>query len=338
MVAMTKLRFGVLSTAKIGLKKVLPAMQLCQFAEVAAISSRDLSQAQKAADELGIARAYGSYEELLADPTIDAIYNPLPNDLHVPWTLKAAAAGKHVLCEKPIAMNADEARTLLAAEREHNVRIGEAFMVKTHPQWLRTEALIRGGRIGPLRLVTGTFSYFNDDPKNIRNQLQHGGGALMDIGCYLVFASRLLFDAQPDRVLALFDRDPETQIDRLASFLLDFAEGHAVFSCSTQLVPNQRLQAFGTKGRIEIEIPFNAPPDRPTRIFVDDGGDLFGAGVSTEKFATVDQYTLQGDAFARAILDGTPLPVPLDEAIRNMQVIDALFRSAASGRWEQPEE
>ena len=338
---MTKLRFGVLSTAKIGLKKVLPAMQLGQLIEISAIASRDLAQAQKAAGELKIPKAYGSYEDLLADPEIDAIYNPLPNHLHVPWTLRAAQAGKHILCEKPIALNADEARTLLAAEKEHNIRIGEAFMVKVHPQWMRTQQLIAEGRIGPLRLVTGTFSYFNDDPKNIRNQAALGGGALMDIGCYLVFAARQLFGsvqtpAEPSRVLALVDRDPHTHIDRLTSFILDFPAGQAIFSCSTQLVPNQRVQAFGDKGRIEIEIPFNAPPDRAARIFIDDGGDLLGAGLSTETFPAVDQYTLQGDAFARAILDKTPIPVPLEQAIENMKVIDALFRSAETNQWQTP--
>lgn len=336
---MTKLRFGVLSTAKIGLTKVLPAMQLGQFTEIAAISSRSLEHAQAAATQLGIPRAYGSYEELLADPDIDAIYNPLPNDLHVPWTLRAAEAGKHVLCEKPIALTAPEAESLLEAEQRYNVRIGEAFMVKLHPQWVRAQELIASGRIGPLRLVTGTFSYFNDDPTNIRNQAALGGGALMDIGCYLVFAARQLFGtatqpAEPRRVLALIDRDPGTHIDRLTSFMLDFPAGQAIFSCSTQLVPNQRLRAFGTRGRIELEIPFNAPPDRPTRLFVDDGGDLFGGAITTETFATTDQYTLQGDAFARAILDGTPLPVSLPEAIRNMQVVDALFQSAKTNQWQ----
>ncbi len=338
---MTKIRFGVLSTAKIGLKKVLPAMQLGQFTEIAAISSRSLKQAQSAASDLGIAKAYGSYEALLADPDIDAIYNPLPNDMHVPWTLRAAQAGKHVLCEKPIGLSALEAETLLAAEKQHDVRIGEAFMVKVHPQWVRTQELIDSGRIGPLCLVTGTFSYFNNDPANIRNQAAMGGGALMDIGCYLVFAARQLFGsascpAEPTRVLALIDRDPETHVDRLTSFILEFPGGQAIFSCSTQLVPSQRVNAFGTKGRIEIEIPFNAPPDRPTRIFIDDGGELLGASISSESFSPVDQYTLQGDAFARAILDGTSLPVPLDQAILNMKVIDALFKSAENRAWQTP--
>jgi predicted dehydrogenase len=333
---MSKLRFGVLSTAKIGLKKVIPAMQLCEHAEVAGIASRDLAAARKAASELSIPKAYGSYEELLADPEIDAIYNPLPNDLHVPWTIRAARAGKHVLCEKPIAMNAAEAHILLAVEAETGVRIAEAFMVKLHPQWLRTEQLIAQGRIGALRLITGSFSYFNDDPKNIRNKPENGGGALLDIGCYLVFAARQLFAAEPTRVLALIDRDRETHIDRLTSFLMDFPAGHAVFSCSTQLVPHQRIQAFGTKGRIEIEIPVNSPADRRTKILIDNGGDLFGAGISTETFPTVNQYTLQGDAFAEAVLNNSPVPVSVEQAIQNMAVIDALFRSAETGAWEIP--
>jgi predicted dehydrogenase len=335
-----KVRFGVLSTAKIGLKKVIPAMQLGTFCEVAAIASRDLASAQKAADDLGIPQAYGSYEALLADPQIDAIYNPLPNDLHVPWTIKAARAGKHVLCEKPIALSADEARTLLAVEQETGKVIAEAFMVKLHPQWLRTEELIRTGRIGSLRLVTGTFSFFNDDPANIRNQPAHGGGALMDIGCYLIFAARQLFSAaagkpvESTRVISLVDRDPTTHIDRLTSFILDFPAGQAIFSCSTQLVPSQRMQAFGTTGRIEIDVPFNAPPDRPSTILVDSTGDFLKTGIQAETFPAVDQYTLQGDAFARAVLDGTPPPVPVTAAIANMAVIDAIVRSAGTGQWE----
>jgi predicted dehydrogenase len=337
----TKIRYGVLSTAKIGLKKVIPGMQLGQFSEIAAIASRTLESAQKAAADLGIPKAYGSYEELLADPDIDAVYNPLPNDLHVPWTIKAAQAGKHVLCEKPIALNAQQAKTLVAVRDQHHVKIGEAFMVKLHPQWLRTRQLIDENTIGPLRLVTGTFSYFNDDPANIRNKPELGGGALMDIGCYLVFAARQLYATEPTRVLALIDRDPTTKIDRLTSFLLDFPQGQAIFSCSTQLVSSQRVQAFGTTGRIELEIPFNAPPDRPARIFVDATGDFLGTGITIETFPAsgvggIDQYTLQGDAFSRAILDDTEVPIPLEAAIKNMDVLDALFRSAATNSWQTP--
>ena len=332
----TKIRWGVLSTAKIGRKQVIPGMQHCQFAEVTAIASRSLETAQATAKELAIPKAYGSYEELLADPDIDAIYNPLPNDLHVPWTIKAAEAGKHVLCEKPIALNADEARSLLAVRARTGVKIGEAFMVKLHPQWIRTSELIAEGRIGPVRLVTGTFSYFNDDATNIRNKPEMGGGALMDIGCYLIFAARQFFAAEPNRVVATIDRDPTTKIDRLTSFLLEFPAGHAICSCSTQLVPNQRIQAIGTKGRIELELPVNSTPEHHNQIFIDDGGDRFGRDITPETFDAVDQYTLQGDAFSRAILDNTEVPVPIESAVANMAIIDALIRSTQSNTWEKP--
>ena len=328
-----KLRWGVLSTAAIGLKKVLPAMQRGDYTHVTAIASRDLAKAQEAAAALDIATAYGSYEELLADPNIDAIYNPLPNQLHVPWTIKAAEAGKHVLCEKPLSLSADEARTLLAVRERTGVKIGEAFMIRSHPQWLRLRALLDEGRIGELRSITGYFSYFNINPANIRNRVECGGGALMDIGCYLIHASRYAFAQEPRRVVACIDRDPEMHTDRLTSALLDFPGGHAIFTCSTQLVPYQRIQFLGTKGRIEIEIPFNAPPDRPTHLFVDDGRDLFGSGRTVETFPICDQYTLQGDAFSRAILEDTEVPVPLEQAIKNMEVIDAIFRSAETGSW-----
>jgi predicted dehydrogenase len=330
----SKLRWGVLSTANIGVKKVIPAMQRGQFCEVAAIASRDLAHASRAATALGIPAAYGSYEELLADPAIDAIYNPLPNPLHVLWTAKAAEAGKHVLCEKPLAVNADEARSLLAVRVRTGVLIGEAFMIRSHPQWLRVRRLIDDGRIGQLRAVMAFFSYFNVDPANIRNQLENGGGALYDIGCYCIQAARYGFGQEPSRVVGNIDRDPQLGTDRLTSAILDFPAGHAVFTCSTQLVPYQRVHLVGAKGRIEIEIPFNAPPDRPTRIFIDDGRDIFGGGVVRETFPVVDQYTLQGDAFSRAVLEGTPVPVTLEEGIANMAVIDAVFRSARTRQWE----
>jgi len=331
-----KLRWGVLSTANIGLKKVIPAMQMGEHTTIAAIASRDFSKASAAAQALGIAKAYGSYEELLADPAIDAVYNPLPNQLHVPWTIKAAEAGKHVLCEKPLALTAAEAETLLEVRARTGVKIGEAFMIRSYPQWLRLRELIREGRIGELRSIAGFFSYFNADPGNIRNHVEAGGGALMDIGCYLIHASRYAFAQEPTRVVGLVDRDPGMHIDRLTSVILDFPAGQSIFTCSTQLVPYQRIHFFGTHGRIEIEIPFNAPPDRPTRLFIDSSGDLFGSGIATETFPVCDQYTLQGDAFSRAILDDTEVPVPLEDAINNMAVIDAIFRSAKSHQWEIP--
>ena len=328
-----KLRWGVLSTANIGLKKVLPAMQKGEYTTIAAIASRDIAKARAAATAHGIPTAYGSYEELLADPNIDAIYNPLPNQLHVPWTIKAAEAGKHVLCEKPLSMTVAEAETLLAVRARTGVKIGEAFMVDCHPQWLRLRQLLGEGRIGELRSIVGVFTYFNINPANIRNLVETGGGALMDIGCYMIHASRYAFAAEPTRVVSLIDRDPVMHTDRLTSAILDFPGGQSIFTCSTQLVPYQRIHFHGTRGRIEIEIPCNAPPDRPTRLFIDDGSDLSGGGITTETFPVCDQYTLQGDAFSKAILEDTEVPVPIEEGIKNMAVIEAIFNSAKTGAW-----
>jgi predicted dehydrogenase len=304
-------------------------MQLGEYSSVDAIASRDLAKAREVAARLGIARAHGSYDALLADPEIDAVYIPLPNHMHVPWTVKAAEAGKHVLCEKPIALDATEAETLLAVRDRTGVKIGEAFMVDCHPQWLRVREVIAEGRIGDLRSMTGFFSYYNVDPKNIRNQAELGGGALMDIGCYMVHAARFGFRAQPTRVVASIDRDPQMKTDRLTSAILEFSAGQAIFTCSTQLSPYQRVNYLGTKGRIEVEIPVNAAPDKPARIFIEAGGEL-----STEHFDICDQYTLQGDAFSQVVLEGGDVPVSVENAIANMQVIDAIFRSGASGQWE----
>ncbi len=331
-----KIRWGILSTAAIGVKKVIPAMQRCAQASVTAIASRDGERAKQAAAELGIPKSYGSYEEILADPEINAIYNPLPNHLHVPWSVRAAEAGKHVLCEKPLSLTVAEAHELLRARDRTGVKIGEAFMVRTHPQWLRARELIRSGEIGDLRAVMGAFSYFNRDPQNIRNIPEFGGGGLMDIGCYPITMSRFLFEREPERVVGLLDIDGELRTDRMASALLDFGSGQAVFTCSTQMVPYQRMQILGTKGRIEVEIPFNAPPDRACRIFIDDGSDLAGHSARIEEFPVCDQYTIQGDAFSRAIQENSEVPVPLENAIGNMVVIEALFRSAQTNSWESP--
>jgi predicted dehydrogenase len=331
---MEPVRFGIISTAKIGVTKVIPGMQRSRHCRIEAIASRDLGRAKAAAEALGIPKAYGSYAELLADPSIEAVYNPLPNHLHVPVSIEAAAAGKHVLCEKPIALSAVEAGKLIEARDRAGVLIQEAFMVRCHPQWLRARELVRSGRIGELRVVQGSFSYMNLDPANVRNQAGIGGGGLYDIGVYPIVAARFLFEAEPTRVAAQIERDPDFKTDRLSSALLAFPSGQALFVCSTQLVPYQRMQIFGSEGRIEVEIPFNAPPDRPCRIFVDDGSKLGDASAETVTFEVVDQYRLQGDTFARAIREGTPLEFPLEDALRNMRVVDAMFRAAESGRWE----
>jgi len=335
MTAGKKVRWGVLGAARIAMKKVIPAMQQGEWSEVVAIASRDRVKAEEAAATAGVSRAYASYEALLADPEIEAIYNPLPNHLHVPWTKRAAEAGKHVLCEKPIAMNAAEARTLLEVRDRTGMHIQEAFMVRVNPQWIRTVEEVRKGRIGELRAVTGVFSYFNDDLTNIRNNVDYGGGGLMDIGCYLINTARMIFGREPRRVSGSMDRDPRSGTDIVTSVALDFDPGQASGVCSMQMVAAQRINVFGTRGRIEVEIPFNAPPDRPNRLFIDDGSAL-GEPQETIELPVSNQYTIQGDLFSQAVRGMRPVPYPLEDSILNMQVIDAVFRAAESGRWEVP--
>ena len=333
---MDKVRWGIISTALIATGKVIRPMQEGQYTRVDAIASRDLGRAQAVARRLGIPKTYGSYEAMLADPDIDAVYNPLPNHLHVPLTIQAAEAGKHVLCEKPIALTAAEAEPLLAVRDRTGRRIQEAFMVRTHPQWLKVREIVTSGRIGPLRAIQGFFSYFNDDPQNIRNMVGIGGGGMLDIGCYPITTSRFVTGLEPRRVVALIDRDPNLGIDRLGSVILDYDGVQASFAYSTQLCPYQRMHFVGTLGRVEVHIPFNAPNDRPCLVFVDVGGGAHGQDIETIEIPICDQYGVAGDAFSKAILDGTPQPVPLEDAVANMRVIDACFRSAETGQWEAP--
>lgn len=329
--------WGVLSTAKIGREQVIPAMQQGTLAHIDAIASRDDASARRVASELGIPKAYGSYEALLADPDIQAIYNPLPNHLHVPWTIRALEAGKHVLCEKPVALTAEEARSLIAARDRSGKLVAEAFMVRQHPQWHRARDIAGSGRIGDVRSIQTFFSYFLLDPANVRNQADIGGGGLLDIGCYAIATARYIFGAEPLRVVAAIERDPELRVDRLSSGLAEFpGNRHLTFTCSTQLSPHQRVTIVGTTGRIEVVIPFNAPDVVPSRLIIDDGSQL-GCGSSVvEELPTANQYTLQGEMFSRAVLGQAPLAYPIEDAILNMRVIDALFRSAETGLWEKP--
>jgi predicted dehydrogenase len=328
-----KVVWGVVSTANIGRGRVLPGMKKSGLLELRAIASRDEARARATADALGIPKAYGSYEALFADPDIEAIYNPLPNHLHVPVTLAAVAAGKHVLCEKPIALTADEALALRATIGK--ALVAEAFMVRFHPQWRRARELIREGRIGTLRAVQMFFGYSNLDPANVRNKAEIGGGGLYDIGCYAIVAGRYFFEAEPSRGIALVDRDPGFGTDRLTSALVDFGHGRRLdFTVSTQIAPHQRLQLCGSKGRIEIPIPVNAPQGAATRISIDDCSSLEGTGIVTETLPPSDQYQLQGEAFSRAVRGEIELPYGVEDAIANMRAIDALFRSEKSGQWE----
>jgi predicted dehydrogenase len=329
-------RWGVLGVANIAVNKVIPAMRIGVHTPVVAIASRDRDKAEDAARSLGIPIAYGSYEELIADPNVEAIYNPLPNHLHVPWTIRAAEAGKHVLCEKPLALTASEARELIAVRDRTGVQIAEAFMLRTHPQWTAVRELIAEGRIGDVRLIAGHFSYFRRDPSDIRSNPEWGGGALMDIGCYPITMARWLFGEEPTSVIGVIDFDPDMKIDRLASGLLNFPSGQATFSCAGQLVSHQRMQVFGTEGRIEIEIPFNAPPDRECRILIDDGSQFAGWSAEIIRLPAVDQYHLQAERFSEAVRGIGTVPVTLEDSVANMAVLDAVLRSSSSGCLERP--
>lgn len=327
---MNKVRWGILSTAKIGREKVIPALQAGKLCEVVAIASRNIEHAQQEAIRLNIPAVYGSYEELLVDDTIDAIYIPLPNHLHVPWTVKALYANKHVLCEKPIALSSDEAHELIQVSRQKpDLKVMEAFMYRFHPQWQHAKKLVKEGGIGELRTIQCFFSYFNADPANIRNKKDQGGGGMMDIGCYCISQARYIFGKEPQRVFGLVEYDPVLQTDRLASGILDFKTGTSTFTCSTQLMPYQRVNILGTEGRIEIEIPVNAPAGHVSRIW-----HHTKEGASEIVFDPVDQYTLQGDLFSRAILDNTEVPTSLEDALKNMKVIEAVFESSRLGTWQ----
>ncbi len=328
-----KIRWGIISTAKIGVKQVIPAMQKCEYAEITAISSRNLESAKKAATELNIPKAYGSYEELFDDPEIDAIYNPLPNHMHLEWTEKAIRAGKHVLCEKPLVLTTDEVKQLMKLRDEFSVKVGEAFMVHTHPQWVDAVKRIGRGKLGKFKIVQGFFSYYNVDENNIRNIKEYGGGAMWDIGCYPIHTSRFVFGDDPVRVAAQVSYDPKFDTDILSSVLMEFPSGQASFHVSTQLVPYQRMSFFGDKKRLDIEIPFNAPNNKPCRLFINEG--IFSQVKEEEiSYPVCDQYQVQGDAFSRAILEDTEVPVPLENSLGNIATIQAVLRAGKSGKWE----
>lgn len=329
---MKKVRWGILSTARIGVTKVVPALQAGAYGEVVAIASRDVAKAEAGARKLGIGRFYSSYEELLADPEVDAIFNPLPNHMHLAWSLKTIEAGKHLLCEKPLTLNATEALEIASAARSKpGLVVMEAFMYRFHPQWQFTRQQVDAGTIGPVQAIQSFFSYFNNDPGNIRNQSDAGGGALLDIGCYCISLSRFLFNKEPDQVSGIMHLDPEFKTDTLLSGVLDFGGHFASFTCSTQSMPYQRVNVIGTKGRIEIEIPFNAPFDKPCRVWLHDNQG------STEKlFPVCNQYVEQGKRFCQAILNHEPAPTPLQDAVNNMKVIDAFRKSSQTGLWCSP--
>ena len=326
---MRKIHWGVISTASIGMLEVLPAMQKGQYIQLVGIASRSLEKAKHVANQIGIPKAYGSYDELLADPEIEAVYIPLPNHLHVPWSIKALEAGKHVLCEKPLGLDAEDARRLLEVSRRYpRLKVMEAFMYRHHPQWHLVTKLVRAGEIGELRSIHTFFNYYLIDPVNVRNQADIGGGGMLDVGCYAVSSSRLVFEAEPMRAFAAMDIDPQFKTDRLTAGILEFERGIATFTCSTQLADYQRVNILGTLGQVELDLPFNPPVGKPARVRLQNA-----KGVREFEQEVCDQFTIQGDLFSRAILEDTPVPTPLEDAIDNMTAIDALFQSARTGRW-----
>ncbi|HLF44173.1 MAG TPA: Gfo/Idh/MocA family oxidoreductase [Acidimicrobiia bacterium] len=321
--------WGVLGVAGIAVHKVIPAMQKSQLSPVRAIASRSEGKAEAAAAELGIGKAYASYESLLTDPEIEAVYIPLPNHLHAEWTEKAAAAGKHVLCEKPLAMSSDQARHMIDVCGDAGVKLMEAFMYRLHPLWVETRRLVDSGLIGDLLAIQSFFSYRNVDPLDIRNIADYGGGALMDVGCYPVNVARMLFGSEPSTVKSAIRRDTGFGTDVVTSAVLDFGGRHATFTCSTQLESDQSVLLVGTTGRLEIEIPFNIPPDRPTRLLHFAGGDPpVSPHVEVHEFAAADQYGIQADAFSRAIREGTPVPTDPTDAVANLVVMERIVANA----------
>ena len=324
-----QLKWGVLSTAKIGREKVIPGIQAAPNCEVVAIAGRDSSRARSVAEQLGIATAHGAYQDLLDDPSVDAVYIPLPNHLHAKWTIRAAEAGKHVLCEKPLALTSSDAQRMVDACAAADVVFMEAFMYRLHPTWEAVIDMVRSGRIGDLVSVQSWFSYFNDDPANIRNVADYGGGALMDIGCYSINLSRMLFDDEPSRVEASISRDPATGVDIVTAGQLEFETGAATFTCSTRCESDQRVHIYGTRGRISIGIPFNIPPDRATTVSVTAGGSPpTDPATETLTFDAADQYRIEAERFAAAVLGDDPVPIPAADGVANMEVVERLIAAA----------
>ncbi len=328
-----KINWGIIGDARIARNFVIPGMQAGKYSKIVAIASRNILKAEKTADNMGIEKAYGSYEDLLADKSIDAVYIPLPNHLHVEWSIKAMEAGKHVLCEKPFALSIDDVEKAIKVRDRTGKKISEAFMVRSNLQWLKAKELIKKDEFGKLRAVQGFFSYNNTDPDNIRNSAEMGGGGIWDIGCYPVNTSRFIFDEEPLRVVSSIEYDPVFKVDRLASVLMEYPGGQAQFISSTQITPFQRMLFVGTKEHLEVEIPFNAPDKVSARIFISDN---FTRAEEREliELPVCNQYTLQGDAFSKAIIENTEVPVTLEDTLKNSAVLLAIFRSAQTGRWE----
>ena len=324
-------RWGVLSTAKIGRDQVLPAIAESSNGVLSAVASRDLARARELADRFGARHAFGSYEDLLASPEVDGVYIPLPTSQHVEWAVKAAYAGKHVLVEKPLALNADDIAQVIEAQDRNRVVVSEAFMVFYHPQWAKVRELIAEGAIGRLRHVQAAFSYYNKDPDNMRNRVELGGGALPDIGVYPTVVTRLATGREPQRVQARVARDATFGTDVYSSTKADFGSFELTFYLSTQMALRQQVVFHGDEGYIEVKAPFNAG------IYGDHVVELWNQTHSqstTFRFANTKQYVLQAEAFVRAAQGEDVAVFELEDSVKNQKMIDAIFRASEHDGWE----
>ncbi len=325
------LRFGIISTAKIGREAVVPAIQDAENCVVSAVASRDLARAREMADRFSAPHAFGSYEEMLASDKIDAVYIPLPTSQHIEWAIKAADAGKHVLCEKPIALKAAEIDKLIAARDRNRVLISEAFMVTYAPVWRKVRSLIAEGAIGKLRHVQGVFTYFNRDPGNMRNIPELGGGGLPDIGVYPTISTRFSTGLEPLRIQAVTEHDPEFGTDIYSSVKADFGDFELSFYISTQMANRQLMVFHGTEGFIEVKSPFNADRWGPEEIELSNRGHNQS---TIFRFQDSRQYRKQAEAFARAAKGEQEEVVTLENSKLNQKVIDAIYRASEKNGWE----
>jgi predicted dehydrogenase len=326
---MEKLRFGVLGCSNHYALRIANPLKASKLVTPYAVSSREAAKSKKYAETWGFPAAYDSYEALLADPKVDFVYIPLPNHLHAEYIKKAADAGKPVLCEKPLGLNAGEAAEAAQYCQKKGVLLMEAFMYRFHPQWTRSAEIVKSGELGTVMSTNGVFSYNFRDPGNIRNIAAYGGGGLLDIGCYTVSTARLLMGGEPERAVCNLIRDPSFKTDILASGLLDFGDGRtSTFTVGTQIYPYQRVTAFGSDGTLSVEVPFNMYGDYPGHVTV-----ITGIGERLIETEIRDQYLLEFDAFAEAILNKQGAPTPASDAVANMAVLDALFASAEKGAW-----
>ncbi len=326
---MQPLQLGILGVSNFFRKRIAIPIPTSPVIDMVALASRSEEKARQAAQEYGVARAYGSYDALLNDPQVDAVYISLPNHLHAEWIKRAADAGKHVLCEKPLALDAAEAQDCLDYAAERGVTVMEAFMYRLHPQWLHVRNIIRQQEIGSIHLVESFFGYNNTDPSNIRNQPDTGGGALLDVGCYAVSASRFLTGSEPQRVISLAQVDANFGTDVLFTGMLDFGMARATFTVATQTFPYQRVTVHGSSGVISLTIPFNAHADTDAEVIV-----TTRVGTREIYLPAEDQYILEFEAFAQAVNDQAVPPISPADTVNNMRVLDALKKAHQTGQWE----